>query len=144
MRHSCHDPEDWPCEGPPWLWPTDGADCDEPDDEESDDEDPEESEPFDEESLPFDEPDDDEPDDEVPDDEVPDDEVPDDDPVEPEEPEVVDPVACVPEKSTAEVIPAAARLDNPMIDVTLTAVRLPAERESMCPHLRCRAIGSVR
>ena len=131
LRPPCHDPEDWPCEGPPWLWPTEEPDCEEPDEDEPedpdeeeplDDEEPEESVPLDEESLPFDESSDEEPDDVVPD--V-------DDPVVFDEPEVVDPVDCVPEKSTADVMPAAARLDSPTIDVTQTAARFPADRESM-------------
>ena len=55
------------------------------------------------------------------------------DPVELDVPDVEDPaVDCVPEKSTAEVMPAAARLDSPTIEVTQTATRLPADRESMC------------
>jgi hypothetical protein len=50
---------------------------------------------------------------------------------------------CVPEKSTAEVMPAAARLETPMMDVTQTATRFPADPESMiCTS--SRAIGRLR
>ncbi len=124
-RHTCHDPEDWPCEGPPWLCPTDGLDCEEPDCDEPDCDEPDDEEPED------DEPDDEDPEESVPFDEVP---LPDDVPEEddPVEPEVVEAVDCEPEKRTAEVMPAAARLDSPTIEVTQAAVRLPAERESMC------------
>jgi len=46
-------------------------------------------------------------------------------------PEDCMPEDCVPEKSTAEVMPAATRLETPMMDVTQTATRFPADRESM-------------
>jgi hypothetical protein len=142
LCHSCHDPEDWLWDGPPWLWPTEGPDCVEPtegpdcvdpDDEEPSDEDPDESVPFDEEPLPFDE----SSEDEEPDELLPDD----DDPVVPEVPEVAEPMACEPEKSMAEAMPAAARLDSPTIDVTFAATLLPADRESIFPP-PCRAIRS--
>ncbi len=49
-----------------------------------------------------------------------------------DEPDVDEPdVVCAPEKSTADVMPAAARLESPTIDVTHTATRFPADRESM-------------
>ena len=88
----------------------------EPSDEEPSDEDPVDEEPVDE--VP--DPDGEEPSDEEPDPLDEDDDDPDD-----------DPLGCVPEKSTAEVMPAAARLDSPTIEVTLAATRFPADRESM-------------
>jgi hypothetical protein len=128
-RRSRHDPEDWPCEGPPWLWPTD----EEPDEPVPDEDELEEEEPVsDDEPEPEDEssPVDDE---EPVDSESVDDEPLDDEPlvVEPDDDVPVDAVECEPVKSTTDVMPAAARLVSPTIEVTTLAVRLPAERASM-------------
>jgi hypothetical protein len=125
LRPPRHDPEDWPCDGPPWLWPTEAPsdDPEEPDEEEPVDEEPvdELSDSVDELSEPVEEPVDELSDPVDDDDDEPEDDDPEDD----------DPLDCVPEKSTAEVMPAAARLDSPTIEVARTATRFPADRESM-------------